>query len=503
MVRALLVSLSASLALAATAAAYSWDFVDNSLPEPTFATQTACSRELRGVYEDLSIYAYSASCSLTTNMLPAENNMRQLIVLERQHLEGDSERDIREWNHAVHESLRGLSVPGPYDIADNDSEESAQIRFRSFRGRTRGHHREACTFTPVEMPVSQPKYRVVVGSNCAAEETPYLIDNLPSNTEILPVRTEGFVAPLDSLPKDHPIVLKNRALKHRQALQSLVDQVDVETMEKDVTWLSGEAPGSPFLTRSSTSKQSLEVAQWLKSQFESYGCDTVELMPYQNRFGPNVICTFKGTEHPTEHVIIGAHHDSRGSFLNPRAPGADDDGSGTTMLLQIARIIKANNLSFGRTLVIAAFSGEEQGLFGSAALAKKLKASGTTITMMIQGDMLAYRKPGEPLQVAFPARYHTPELSSLLRNVTELYVPNAVVGTTGACCSDHQSFWEAGFPATAFFERNGPIADPKYHNSGDLVYREGYDFEQLKTSAQAMLASVFEVAEAKVSGADL
>jgi hypothetical protein len=68
--------------------------------------------------------------------------------------------------------------------------------------------------------------------------------------------------------------------------------------------------------------------------------------------------TFKGTEHPSEHVIIGAHHDSRGSFLNPRAPGADDDGSGTTMLLQVARIIKANNLSFGRTFVIAAFSGE-------------------------------------------------------------------------------------------------------------------------------------------------
>ena len=139
----------------------------------------------------------------------------------------------------------------------------------------------------------------------------------------------------------------------------------------------------------------------------------------------------------------------------------------------------------------------EQGLFGSAALAKKLKEQGTTITMMVQGDMLAYRKPGEPLQVAFPARYHTPELSSLLKNVTELYVPEAVVGVTGACCSDHQSFWEAGYPATAFFERNGPIADPKYHNSGDLVYREGYDFQQLKTSAQAMLASIFEVAEAK------
>lgn len=68
--------------------------------------------------------------------------------------------------------------------------------------------------------------------------------------------------------------------------------------------------------------------------------------------------TFKGTEYPDEHVILGAHHDSRGSFLNPRAPGADDDGSGTSMLLQVARIIKANNLTFGRTFIISAFSGE-------------------------------------------------------------------------------------------------------------------------------------------------
>jgi len=72
-----------------------------------------------------------------------------------------------------------------------------------------------------------------------------------------------------------------------------------------------------------------------------------------------VACSkFKGTQYPDQHVIVGAHHDDRGSFLNPRAPGADDDGSGSSMLLQIARIIKANNLSFGRTLVISAFSGE-------------------------------------------------------------------------------------------------------------------------------------------------
>ncbi|KAI1315087.1 hypothetical protein EDD11_001329 [Mortierella claussenii] len=495
MVRTALLSVSAALMLAATAVASTthWELVDAKQPQ----TKGFCGKELRGVYEDLSIYAVPESCQIKNSMLQADNMYTQLIVLERQELDGDSAQAVQDWNDAVQDAIADFAMhPQPESDEEADTTQSgndgAQLPFNVFRGR-----RKFCRFTTIDLPRTQPKSRVLVGSNCLAEETPFLMDVLPPNTEILPVRTEGFVSPLVGLPADHPIVTKAKTLKHRKSLQALVDQVDVKTLEQDVTWLSGEANGSPFITRSSTSKQSVEVAEWLKSQFESYGCDSVELMSYRERFGPNVICKFKGTEHPDEHVIIGAHHDSRGSFFNPRAPGADDDGSGSSMLLQVARIIKANNVSFGRTFVIAAFSGEEQGLFGSAALSKKLKQDGTTITMMIQGDMLAYRKPGESIQVAFPARYHTPELSSLLRNVTELYVPNAVVGTTGACCSDHQSFWENGFPATAFFERNGPIADPKYHNSGDLVYREGYDFEQLSASTKAMLASVFEVADAK------
>ncbi|KAG0250414.1 hypothetical protein BG011_008358 [Mortierella polycephala] len=493
MVRSFLITVSAALMLAAAstaaaAAAVHWEFVDANQPQ-TLEYQINCTKELRGVYEDLSIYAVPEPCWIKTSMLPAEHMYSQLIVLERQHLEGDSAQDIQDWSDAVTDAVADYAIHSESKTGEGNG---AQLPYTVFRGR-----RKFCRFTTIDLPASQPKHRIVIGSNCAADETFNLIDFLPSNTEVLPVRTQGFVDPLLSLPPNHPIITKSKTLKHRKSLQAIVDQVNIKTLEKDVTWLTGEADGSPFLTRSSTSKQSLEVAQWIKSQFESYGCDKVELMTYNRRFGPNVICTFTGTERPDEHVIIGAHHDSRGSFFNPRAPGADDDGSGSSMLLQVARIIKANNLSFGRTFVISAFSGEEQGLFGSAALARKMKEDGTSITMMIQGDMLAYRKPGEPIQVAFPARYHTPELSSLLRNVTELYVPEAVVGITGACCSDHQSFWEAGFPATAFFERNGPIADPMYHNSGDLVYREGYDFEQLRASTKAMMASVFEVADIK------
>ena len=58
-----------------------------------------------------------------------------------------------------------------------------------------------------------------------------------------------------------------------------------------------------------------------------------------------------------ETVVIGAHFDSRGSFGYPTAPGADDDGSGTALLLALARHIYEHRLTFSRKVVLAAFAG--------------------------------------------------------------------------------------------------------------------------------------------------
>jgi len=114
---------------------------------------------------------------------------------------------------------------------------------------------------------------------------------------------------------------------------------------------------------------------------------------------------------------------------------------------------------------------------------------------MIQGDMLAYKSPSEAPQCAFPNRYHTPELTSLLKGVVQTYVPNVQVCETSACCSDHQSFYEQGYVATQFFERCGSIADNQYHQSGDLVFRSGFDTVQWVYNGQAMLASLLTLAE--------
>jgi Zn-dependent M28 family amino/carboxypeptidase len=70
-----------------------------------------------------------------------------------------------------------------------------------------------------------------------------------------------------------------------------------------------------------------------------------------------------------ETVLISAHYDSRGSFGSTRAPGGDDDGSGTIAILAIARAIAKNEIAFNKNVQLCAFAGEEQGLLGSRAYA--------------------------------------------------------------------------------------------------------------------------------------
>ncbi|KAI5114624.1 hypothetical protein M0805_001616, partial [Coniferiporia weirii] len=199
--------------------------------------------------------------------------------------------------------------------------------------------------------------------------------------------------------------------------------------------------------------------KWIKTQIEGTGA-SCELRPFLSGFAPNVICRYNATEETDALVILSAHYDSRGSFGSTRAPGGDDDGSGTTSILAIARTIGRTGITFKSNVELCLFAGEEQGLLGSKAYATELRAADANITVMIQADMLAYHKPGEPAQLGLPDLIGTPEVAQLVANISALYSPELEVGFSPACCSDHQSFHQQGFAATQVFERAGPIVDP-------------------------------------------
>ncbi len=97
----------------------------------------------------------------------------------------------------------------------------------------------------------------------------------------------------------------------------------------------------------------------------------------------------RGTERPNEVVIVQGHIDSRVSDVMDAtrdAPGANDNASGTALVLEAARVLSKSR--FPTTIVYAALSGEEQGLYGGKLLADYAKAQGWTIKAVLNNDIV-------------------------------------------------------------------------------------------------------------------
>lgn len=135
---------------------------------------------------------------------------------------------------------------------------------------------------------------------------------------------------------------------------------------------------------------------WTKEQFEADGLPTVrpcETMTGERLPGPTRICDMvaiqRGTERPNDVVIITGHIDSRVTDVmnfTSDAPGANDDGSGTAAVIEAARVLSKHK--FPGTIIYAAVSGEEQGLYGAKVLANYAKAQGWNVVTDINNDII-------------------------------------------------------------------------------------------------------------------
>jgi len=322
----------------------------------------------------------------------------------------------------------------------------------------------------------------------AQEDT--FVNQIPYYLEVVRVPEAAVSAPAQAI---HNFKLPGAP---DPVIAELIAQVKSQDLYNFVTYLTGES--SSIFTRQAQSTGAVAAQNYLELTFVSYGF-SVSTQQFRAGYSYNVVATLAGTVDPKKLVLVTAHYDSRGPTLTSttqRAPGANDNGSGTGSLLQIAKLIYENKLTFDFTVVLIAFSGEEQGLYGSAYAAQQYKTQGANILAVLNGDMLAYRVSSEPPQLAFTSRSSTTALSTTLANITRTYVTGLTIGSTTACCTDHSSFYNQGFPATSYYERNGNIADPMYHQSGDLVNRAGYDINlQYPLIVQSMFAGLLTLAQ--------
>eukprot|EP00754_Rhynchopus_humris_P051456 Rhum_TRINITY_DN9558_c0_g3::Rhum_TRINITY_DN9558_c0_g3_i1::g.33988::m.33988 len=285
---------------------------------------------------------------------------------------------------------------------------------------------------------------------------------------------------------------RTRASKTVNAgVQEAVETVKKAELEKFLETLAG------FNSRNSYTGSNLdEATQLIADNYAGLGM-TVTRKSFRDDMSALVVAEVKGHGKDKKVVVIGAHADSRSTDSKSptqRAPGADDNGTGTTALWAVANALSKTKLKFYHDLRLVSFTGEEQGLLGSRALAKEYAEAGVEVQAMINGDMLGYREPGEPITLAFVDRNADPEITSVARDIVKTYLPNLRQGSTTACCSDQQSFYEQGYPALGLFEHPGTAVEyPQYHKSNDLP--EFVDFDQLEQEAKAFVALAFALSE--------
>jgi hypothetical protein len=142
--------------------------------------------------------------------------------------------------------------------------------------------------------------------------------------------------------------------------------------------------------------------RYAAARFEAFsracgGCLTIETIGRDFRVPrapdgvhiEDVIAVQRGSGDPDRVVIVQGHIDSRNSNVMDTtgdAPGANDDGSGTALVIEAARLLSREH--FAGTIVYAALSGEEQGLLGGQLLAETAKARGWKVAAVLNNDIV-------------------------------------------------------------------------------------------------------------------
>ncbi len=234
-----------------------------------------------------------------------------------------------------------------------------------------------------------------------------------------------------------------------------------------------------------TMDMSMEVKTWmhliiLKSAFNA-NAQTVTL-DIQNKLvkvqSQNVVGYIQGTRKPDSMIVLTAHYDHLGGLGNETYfPGANDNASGISMLLSLARYYSNINHRPEYTMVFIAFGGEEVGLIGSQFFVKYPTISLNKIRFLINMDIMGTGEEG--IKVVNATEYKS-DFDRLVKLNDEFHLLKSVQPRGKAANSDHYPFSEKGVQCFFIYTLGGISA---YHDVYDraetLLLTKFNDLEKL------------------------
>jgi hypothetical protein len=306
----------------------------------------------------------------------------------------------------------------------------------------------------------------------------------------------------------------------------LLESVSSSRLEADIKTLAAFGTRHTYSDTSSATRGIGAARQWIHDQFVKaspklqVGFDSYQVMAQGGRLHAdvelrNVMAVLPGRS--PRRIYVSGHYDSvarrtdgtggQGGFDWTRAdndaPGANDDGSGTALVIELARVFGQSGLDFDATIVFIALAGEEQGLVGAKLHAQRATTEGWRIDAVLNNDIVgnshggAGAADGDRVRVFSegPEDSASRAVARYVRQAAARYLPGHGVVLVARADrfgrgGDHTSFNQHGFAAVRFTEANEQYE--RQHTVADTP--DGVDRAYLQRNARVNAAALATLA---------
>ncbi len=294
-----------------------------------------------------------------------------------------------------------------------------------------------------------------------------------------------------STPTTRYIGKNEYKIQYKTEVNQLLATLNPENMWTDLNTLTN------FQTRYAASENGIKAAEWIQSRVENMAKDahredvSIRTVATGSFFTqPSIVVKLGKSNEPG--VVIGGHMDTLSAWWG-RMPGADDDGSGSSTVLELTRVLFNSGMEFKKPIYLVWYAAEEEGLYGSQAVVADFKEKKIQVDSVLQLDMTGYAYQND-LTMWLMKDYVSPALTSYLEKLITTYVKKPVKYTQcGYACSDHASWHTAGFPAAFPTETAFGNDNPDIHTENDTM--DKLSLEHMTSFAKLAVAFAVERAE--------
>lgn len=264
--------------------------------------------------------------------------------------------------------------------------------------------------------------------------------------------------------------IRPMAIERNTDIENALQEISENNLKATVQWLSSFS--DRYNKGATPNKHVVEMQNKLQDLMKNSKVPyQISLIDHQSTAQKSIRVRLIGQTRPQEIIVLGGHLDSINQSWGGGtkiAPGADDNASGSSNILEVLRIV-SQKATPQRTVDFFWYAGEESGLLGSAEIAKSYKANKQNVIAVLQLDMTLFPGAGE-LTIGSMTDFTSAWLRDYLKAINPIYLKAQITeDQCGYGCSDHASWFRQGYPTLMPFEATMNTMNEDLHTPQDVI----------------------------------